>query len=120
MAGAAAVVVVVVGARMASADRGEEPMSATSFLAATGGWRRADFDRRDGSSLFVRLEDYPDPLSIDLTRSAVFDCRTDCLQDVRESLVTVGPSERLCVYTNGAWGGPTKLWINRDMCPEPE
>ncbi len=68
---------------------------------------------RNGSDLTVTLPN-SETVTIDLHDVAVFDCRTDCLFDVKAQLAPLASTDRLCLLaTLGKPVQPWKLWVNR-------
>ncbi|MGB4863634.1 MAG: hypothetical protein WBO97_14350, partial [Tepidiformaceae bacterium] len=80
------------------------------------GWNDAVFHKREGSVLLVEVLPEHTVIAVDLTQTAVFDCRINCLEDVRSGLEVVDPSDQICLYSE-ANRGLLKLWINRYTCP---
>ncbi|MGE3074346.1 MAG: hypothetical protein AB7N24_13935 [Dehalococcoidia bacterium] len=90
------------------------PSGSTTVLLA--GWNEAIYRGREGSVLSVEVLPGHAVLSLDIANIAVFDCRVDCLDDVRLALEPVGATDEICLYSE-ANRGVLKLWINRDTCP---
>ena len=68
---------------------------------------------RNGSKLTVTLPDAA-MVTFDLHDVGVFDCRTDCLFDVKAKLAPLAPADRLCLLaTPGKPLQPWKLWVDR-------
>ena len=68
---------------------------------------------RSGSQLTVTLPG-SEKVTLDLHSVPTFDCRNDCLVDVRAMLPPIAPTNRLCVATvSGSPPEVFKLWVNR-------
>jgi len=71
---------------------------------------------RSGSQLTVTLPG-SEKVTLDLHSVPTFDCRDDCLVDVRATLPPIAPTDRLCVAAvSGSPPEVFKLWVNR-MAP---
>ncbi len=81
-------------------------------------WVTGTPTEREGALLTVRIGSTN--VRVDLSQSAVFDCRLDCLKDVKEALAPFSGGESVCLYVDDESRGARiltgKIWINRYTC----
>ncbi|MGE0598739.1 MAG: hypothetical protein AB7J35_02800 [Dehalococcoidia bacterium] len=94
----------------------DSPAASATSTVLLAGWNEAIYRGREGPVLSVEVLPEHAVLALDIANIAVFDCRTNCLDDVRDHLKAVRASDVICLYSE-ANRGVLKLWINRDTCP---
>ena len=120
--GVSAIAAVAVTAWFASTDNDDSgaevavavvPSPTPGILLA--GWNEGTFLSRHGSVASIELKPGA-VIEVDLAQTVVFDCRSDCLQDVHDQLPPVTAADRICLYSE-AGRGVLKFWIDRPSCP---
>jgi len=93
---------------------GTEPRPSLNFVAG-------QFVNREGNFLALLLLESGATVMVDLTRTAVFDCRSDCLEDVRARVGKLDGASNICVYGTSDRNGVRvqKLWVERTTPPCP-
>ncbi len=89
------------------------PLATTTTLD----WLTGTPVSRDGPMLTVRIGSTE--VHLDLARSAVFDCRSNCLEDVKAGLAELAGTESVCLVVKKAEGENAhtgKIWVNRYAC----
>lgn len=89
----------------------------TPELVGEPHWLTATVLGRQLSSLRVRFAG-GDEAAIDLKAVAVFDCRTDCWRDIKDSLTDLPAGTEVCVLSQSAGAEEKifKLWVARASC----
>lgn len=89
------------------------PLATTTTLD----WLTGTPVSRDGQVLTVRIGSTD--VKVNLAESAVFDCRSDCLEDVKDRLAPLAGTESVCLvvkHPEGQKAHTGKIWINRYAC----
>ncbi len=79
------------------------------------------FISRTGDEMQVAVGPSEVVVTVDLSAAAVFDCRTNCLEDIRAQLSGVTEATAICLFgtTEGSKNRVFKLWVERNAPPCP-